>query len=278
MASAGRWASDAESRSRRASNAGASAADPESFGWSGTSFGRRSPTPVACGGTPSPVVAVPWQLRLRSLEYRTDSTPISTRECALERFLPWTHGRNRPRSAGVSGSLGLDAFTSEEGSGEMAFRLSVNQASDLTTIGIAGRLGADAVVLLGEACGGARRPLVLDLSDLTSASNAGVLLLRRLASEGVHLLGASRYLRFLLEPMSRTPACPHRPGRPVPHHRRRADAVRDAGHDGTLTPLPGRRAARRDDPAGPGRSDAAAFSALSNAITLAWRRPAEGGR
>jgi hypothetical protein len=81
----------------------------------------------------------------------------------------------------------------------MAFRLSVNQASDLTTIGVAGRLGADAIVILGEACGGARRPLVLDLSDLTSASNAGVLLLRRLASEGVHLLGASRYVRLLLE-------------------------------------------------------------------------------
>jgi hypothetical protein len=81
----------------------------------------------------------------------------------------------------------------------MAFRLSVNQAPDLTTIGVAGRLGDDAVVILGEACGGARRPLVLDLSDLTNASNAGVLLLRRLASEGVHLLGASRYVKLLLE-------------------------------------------------------------------------------
>ena len=96
----------------------------------------------------------------------------------------------------------------------MAFRLSVNQASDLTTIGVAGRLGGDAVAVLGEACGGAGRPLVLDLSDLTSASNAGVLLLRRLASEGVHLLGASRYVRLLLEDAldSGVPTSRWRPG------------------------------------------------------------------
>jgi hypothetical protein len=134
---------------------------------------------------------------------------------ALERILPKGVRRAPAAQRRVSGSLGLAAFTSEEGSGEMAFRLSVNQAPDLTTIGVAGRLDGDAVVILGEACGGARRPLVLDLSDLTNASNAGVLLLRRLASEGVHLLGASRYVRLLLEdapdsgvPTSRWPAPP----------------------------------------------------------------------
>jgi hypothetical protein len=100
----------------------------------------------------------------------------------------------------------------------MAFRLNVNQASDLTTIWVAGRLGADAIVILGEACGGARRPLVLDLSDLTSATSAGVQLLRRLASEGVHLLGASRYVRLLLQDVtdSGVPTSQGRPGRPPP--------------------------------------------------------------
>jgi hypothetical protein len=81
----------------------------------------------------------------------------------------------------------------------MAFRLIVSEAPDITTIGVVGRLGDDAVVILGEACSGAGRPLVLDLSDLTSASDAGVLQLRRLAGEGVHLLGASRYMRLLLD-------------------------------------------------------------------------------
>jgi hypothetical protein len=80
----------------------------------------------------------------------------------------------------------------------MIFRLIVSEASDLTTIRAVGRLGDEAVPLLSDACSEARRPLVLDLSDLTSASDAGVLLLRRLADEGLHLLGASRYLALLL--------------------------------------------------------------------------------
>ena len=81
----------------------------------------------------------------------------------------------------------------------MGFRLIVSETPDITTIGVVGRLGDDAVVILGEACSVAGRPLVLDLSDLTSASDAGVQQLRRLAGEGVHLLGASRYMRLLLD-------------------------------------------------------------------------------
>ena len=80
----------------------------------------------------------------------------------------------------------------------MSFRLIVSDAPDLTTIQVAGRLRDDAVTLLGDACKGAGRPLVLDLSGLTSASDAGVLLLQRLMSEGVHMLGASQYVRLLL--------------------------------------------------------------------------------
>lgn len=81
----------------------------------------------------------------------------------------------------------------------MGFRVIVAEATDLTTIRPVGRLRDDAVALLGDACGGARRPLVLDLSELTGASEAGVLLLARLRAEGVHLLGASPYVRLLLE-------------------------------------------------------------------------------
>jgi hypothetical protein len=100
----------------------------------------------------------------------------------------------------------------------VAFRLIVAEAPDLTTIRVVGRLRDEAVAVLGDACGAARRPIVLDLSDLTSASDAGVLLLGRLAGEGVHLLGASHYMRLLLERAS-APAAPRRRrgGRPASH-------------------------------------------------------------
>jgi hypothetical protein len=94
----------------------------------------------------------------------------------------------------------------------MSFRLIVSEAPDLTTIRVVGRLRDDAVAILGDACVGARRPLVLDLSDLTSPSDAGVLLLLRLTGEGVHLLGASHYVRLLLERATDTPSTPA-PGR-----------------------------------------------------------------
>jgi hypothetical protein len=80
----------------------------------------------------------------------------------------------------------------------MAFRLIVSELPDLTTMRLAGRLGDDAVAALNDACHHARRPLVLDLSQLTGASDAAVLLLRRLTGEGIHLLGASQYVTLLL--------------------------------------------------------------------------------
>jgi hypothetical protein len=80
----------------------------------------------------------------------------------------------------------------------MAFRLIVAEAPDLTTIRVVGHLRDDGVLLLGEACAAGRRPLVLDLSELTGASDSGVLLLDRLSREGVHLLAASPYVRLLL--------------------------------------------------------------------------------
>jgi hypothetical protein len=104
----------------------------------------------------------------------------------------------------------------------MSFRLIESEAPDLTTIRVVGRLRDEAVAVLGDACGRARRPLVLDLSELTSASDAGVLLLGRLAGEGVHLVGPSAYIRLLLEravepaspPAKTRPADPQAPRRP----------------------------------------------------------------
>jgi hypothetical protein len=72
------------------------------------------------------------------------------------------------------------------------------ETGDLATVRVAGRLADDAVTPLTDACRRARRPLVVDLSQVTGASNAAVLLLRRLVGEGVHLLGASQYMTLLL--------------------------------------------------------------------------------
>lgn len=106
----------------------------------------------------------------------------------------------------------------------MAFRLIISEAADLTTIRVVGRLGDEAVTVLSDACEQARRPLVLDLSDVTGASNAGVLLLRTLASEGVHLLGASRYLRLLLDEPSTASGASSRGGARGPRRRGRPSA------------------------------------------------------
>jgi hypothetical protein len=80
----------------------------------------------------------------------------------------------------------------------MDFRLIVSEAPDLTAIHVVGRLRDAGVGLLDHTCAVSRRPIVLDLSELSGASETGVLLLNRLAVEGVHLLGASPYVRLLL--------------------------------------------------------------------------------
>ena len=80
----------------------------------------------------------------------------------------------------------------------LALRVTVKEAVDLTTIRVDGRLRDDGVPELEGACRTARRPLVLDLTYLMGSGDAGVALLRRLAGEGVHLLGASPYIALLL--------------------------------------------------------------------------------
>jgi hypothetical protein len=114
----------------------------------------------------------------------------------------------------------------------MGFRLIVSEAPDLTTMQVVGRLGDDTVAVLIGACGRARRPLVLDLSELTSASNAGALLLSRLAGEGVHLLGASHYMRLLLERMAVAPNAAGRPGKRRPGSRGRRPSPRAGRREG----------------------------------------------
>ena len=90
----------------------------------------------------------------------------------------------------------------------MAFRMIVSETARLTRIQLAGRLGNGDVAHVGEACKEARRPLVLDLSHVTHATDAGVHLLWRLAREGARLAGASPYVKLLLADCLRRPVAP----------------------------------------------------------------------
>ena len=108
----------------------------------------------------------------------------------------------------------------------MGFRLIASESANLTTIRVVGRLRDDAVAPLSDACGAAKRPLVLDLTELTGASEAGVLLLTRVREEGAHLLGASPYIRLLLE---RAATSPSPPARRRTRSRRPGTSPTDAG-------------------------------------------------
>ncbi len=111
--------------------------------------------------------------------------------------------------------------------GGITFRLTVSEMPDLTTMRLAGRLGDAAVASLNDACAGARRPLVLDLSQVTGASDAAVLLLRRLTGAGVHLLGVSQYVALLLAAEK-----PPVTARPRPLRRQPQDPSRKVGPRG----------------------------------------------
>ena len=126
--------------------------------------------------------------------------------------------------SGNRGSLWRGSSRPKKDWSHMVFRLIVSEAPDLTSIRVIGRLGSDAVTTLEGHCDRRRRPLVLDLSELTSASDAGVLLLTRLASEGVHLLGMSPYVRLLLSHSREASDTPSR-GRRSPRTRVRRQAV-----------------------------------------------------
>ena len=103
------------------------------------------------------------------------------------------------------------------------FRLIVTDAPDVTTMRLVGRLRDEGVALVADTCEAARRPLVLDLSELSSASEAAVLLLHRLGAEGVHMLGVSQYMRLLLERVEE-PASASQPAKR--HGRRRRSSGR----------------------------------------------------
>ena len=67
------------------------------------------------------------------------------------------------------------------------------------TIKLDGRLVSGETVVLVEVCGGHRGVLVVDLSDLHFADDAGVGALRNLRAQGASIVNARPYLALQLE-------------------------------------------------------------------------------
>ena len=66
------------------------------------------------------------------------------------------------------------------------------------TIKVDGRLVTDETDIFVGACDGHRGPLVVDLSDLHFADDAGVGALRQLKAQGARIVGARPYLSLQL--------------------------------------------------------------------------------
>ena len=81
----------------------------------------------------------------------------------------------------------------------MGLRIDVESVGIKTRISIAGELLAEGVRELERASGATSESLELDLSDLRFADSDGVEALRRLIDNGSTAIGASPFIRRLLE-------------------------------------------------------------------------------
>lgn len=131
----------------------------------------------------------------------------------------------------------------------MALRVTVVVAPDLTIIRVDGRLAGRGPGELERECRAARRPVVLDLTQLTGLDHAGCQLLRQLADEGLHVVGASPYIAMLLAAPALAPARSGPATPPAPPYRP------------SLGPKPSRRRPPRNGGATPPEARAGAGEA-----------------
>ncbi len=80
----------------------------------------------------------------------------------------------------------------------MTFRITISEESGVQVMRLAGWLENEAVDELGRALSDTSGPLRLELAELRSANQPGVMLLRALHAGGVSLVGASPFIRQLL--------------------------------------------------------------------------------
>ncbi len=80
----------------------------------------------------------------------------------------------------------------------MELRLSLSECGGSTTVHVDGRLTASGLGELQRLVRGLEGLIVIDLSNLLSADDAGVAELRSLAGRGAQLVGVSPYVSLLL--------------------------------------------------------------------------------
>jgi len=90
----------------------------------------------------------------------------------------------------------------KDGEVTLVFRITSASGEDETIIRLEGNLSAKGVEDLKKAFQVAPGTVLLDLSGLQSAETEGVLALRSLADKGTKLIGASPYIRQLLNETS----------------------------------------------------------------------------
>lgn len=80
----------------------------------------------------------------------------------------------------------------------MELRLSVSREDAITVIHVDGRLAASGMRDLDETITGVPGAMIIDLTNLLSADDAGIVALRVLSERGIQLRGASPYVALLL--------------------------------------------------------------------------------
>ena len=89
-----------------------------------------------------------------------------------------------------------------DGEVTLAFRITSVSGEDETIIRLEGRLSAKRIEDLKKAVQAEPGTVLLDLSDLRSADAEGVLALRSISAKGAKLIGASPFIRQLLDEAS----------------------------------------------------------------------------
>jgi anti-anti-sigma regulatory factor len=80
----------------------------------------------------------------------------------------------------------------------MVIRIDINSAGPVVAVHVAGRLAGPAVNELANVCEPMEGNIVLELSKLKFADEAGVELLRSLRKEGAEIRGGSAFIKILI--------------------------------------------------------------------------------